>query len=321
MAWSLTSRTRAGWGRKLEPRGVSVIGVVPVKPAPFSYLRPESLAAAREALLRHGPEARILAGGQSLLPMMALRVAQPAVLVDIGQIAELRGVTRDERGLRAGALTCHAELLSSPVVQASVPLLSLALPHVAHAAIRNRGTLGGSLALADPAAELPACALALEAVMHINGSLGSRAVPAAEFFQGLYSTVVGDGEILTAVVFPVSASGEQVFFDEISRRRGDYAIAGLAAVARADQTLRLSFLGCGDRPMRAPHAEALAADARRSMRVPDRGELKAALATDLDPPSDLQASADTRLHLAAVLVERALRSWSAHGNASSQDTI
>lgn len=292
-----------------------------MKPAPFSYLRPDSLAAAGEALRRHGSEARILAGGQSLVPMMALRVAQPAVLVDIGRIAELRGLTRDERVLRAGALTRHAELLSSPLVQESVPLLSLALPHVAHAAIRNRGTLGGSLALADPAAELPACVLALDAVMHINSRLGTRAVPAADFFQGLYSTAVGDGEILTAVEFPVSATGERVFFDEISRRRGDYAIAGLAAIVRADKSLRLSFLGCGDRPMRAPHAEALAADARRSMRAPDRSELKAALAADLDPPSDLQASADTRLHLAAVLVERALRSWSAHSNASPQDTV
>jgi carbon-monoxide dehydrogenase medium subunit len=292
-----------------------------MKPAPFSYLSPASLAAAGEALRRHGSEARILAGGQSLVPMMALRVAQPTVLVDIGRIAELRGLTRDERVLRVGALTRHAELLSSALVQASVPLLSLALPHVAHAAIRNRGTLGGSLALADPAAELPACALALDAVMYINSSLGNRAVPAADFFQGLYSTAVGDGEILTAVEFPLRAAGEQVFFDEISRRRGDYAIAGLAAIARADQTLRLSFLGCGDRPMRAPHAEALAAEARRSMRVPDRLRLKAALAADLDPPSDLQASADTRLHLAAVLVERALRSWSAHSNASPQDTV
>jgi carbon-monoxide dehydrogenase medium subunit len=292
-----------------------------MKPAPFSYLRPASLAAAGEALRRHGSEARILAGGQSLVPMMALRVAQPTVLVDIGRIAELRGLTRDERVLRVGALTRHAELLSSALVQASVPLLSLALPHVAHAAIRNRGTLGGSLALADPAAELPACALALDAVMHIHGSLGTRVVPAADFFQGLYSTAVGDGEILTAVEFPLRAAGEQVFFDEISRRRGDYAIAGLAAIARADETLRLSFLGCGDRPMRAPHAEALAAEARRSMRVPDRSRLKAALAADLDPPSDLQASADTRLHLAAVLVERALRSWSAHSNASPQDTV
>jgi carbon-monoxide dehydrogenase medium subunit len=292
-----------------------------MKPAPFSYLRPESLAAAAEALRRHGPDARILAGGQSLMPMMALRVAQPTVLVDIGRIAELRGLTRNEHVLRAGALTRHAELLSSPLVQSSVPLLSWALPHVAHAAIRNRGTLGGSLALADPAAELPACALALDAVIHIHGSLGPRMVPAADFFQGLYCTAVGDGEILTAVEFPVSAAREQVFFDEISRRRGDYAIAGLAAIARADHTLRLSFLGCGDRPVRAPHAEALAAEARRSTRVPDRSQLKAALAADLDPPSDLQASADTRLHLAAVLVERALRSWSAPSNALSQEQV
>lgn len=291
-----------------------------MKPAQFSYLRPDSLAAARDALRRHGPDARIIAGGQSLMPMMALRVAQPTVLVDISRIAELQGLTREGRYLRAGALTRHVELLVSPLVQSSVPLLSRALPHVAHAAIRNRGTLGGSLALADPAAELPACALALDAVMHIHGADGRRTVRAADFFQGLYCTAAGDGEILTAIDFPVCSEGDRVFFDEISRRRGDYAIAGLAAIAPVDQAVRLAFLGCGDRPLRAPRAESLATDACGSSRVPSRALLKEALAADLDPPSDLQASADTRLHLAAVLVERALRSWMAGSHASPQET-
>jgi carbon-monoxide dehydrogenase medium subunit len=280
-----------------------------MKPAPFAYHRAVSLQDAHDALMRHGPEARIIAGGQSLMPMMALRVAQPSLLVDIGRLPELRGISLANGALRVGALTRHAEVLSSSVVRAAAPLLSLALPHVAHAAIRNRGTLGGSLALADPAAELPACALALNASIHIHGAAGLRMVRAADFFHGLYTTDLTDGDILTAVEFPVGEPGQRVYFDEVSRRQGDYAIAGLAALAQTDGSVFLSFLGCGDRPMRALHAEELAAVALSQRSVPERASLKDALAQDLDPPSDLQASSESRLHLAAVLVERALKSW------------
>ena len=280
-----------------------------MKPAPFALIRPDSIQAAHEALARFGPEARVIAGGQSLLPMMALRVAQPSVLVDIGRLSDLRGISPLQGALRVGALTRHAELLNSSLVNSLVPLLSRALPHVAHAAIRNRGTLGGSLALADPAAELPACALALDAVIHVHGASGSRAVPASEFFRGLYSTALDDSDILTAVDFPLSNDLSGVYFDEVSRRRGDYAIAGLAALAYGNGSVRLAFLGCGDRPLRALHAESLASKAFLSRALPNRTALKAALANDLDPPSDLQASSETRLHLAAVLVERALKCW------------
>ena len=280
-----------------------------MKPAPFSYHRATSLQDAHEALRRHGPEARIIAGGQSLMPMMALRIAQPSVLVDIGHLSELRGLSLTDGVLRAGALTRHAELLSSPVVAQAAPLLAQAVPHVAHAAIRNRGTLGGSLALADPAAELPACALALNAVIHLHGAGGARVVRASEFFQGLYTTALSDADILTRIEFPAAGPGQRFFFDEVSRRRGDYAMAGLAAVSCADGSVRLTFLGCGDRPLRASQAEGLVAAALSNQSMPPRTRIKAALQQDLDPPSDLQADAATRIHLAAVLVERALTSW------------
>ncbi len=280
-----------------------------MKPAAFAYLRPDSLSAALEALALHGPDARVLAGGQSLMPMMALRVAQPAVLVDISRVEQLRGILATPSSIQIGALMRHAEVLGSAVVAERLPLLSLALPHVAHAAIRNRGTLGGSLALADPAAEMPACALALNAVMHIEGQAGRRSVAASEFFQGLYTTAVQDGEILAAVEFPAAMPGDRAFFDEVSRRRGDYAIAGLAAVKTAGHEVRLAFLGCGDRPQRSSKAESLVAEHLNRGQQPARSDIRDALGADLDPPSDLQADADTRLHLAAVLVERASKSW------------
>lgn len=280
-----------------------------MKPAAFAYLRPDSIPAALEALARHGPDARVLAGGQSLMPMMALRVAQPAVLVDIGRIQQLRGIHATPTSIQIGALMRHAELLGSAVVAERLPLITLALPHVAHAAIRNRGTLGGSLALADPAAEMPACALALDAVMHIAGQAGRRSVAASDFFQGLYTTAVQDGEILASVEFPAAIPGDKPFFDEVSRRRGDYAIAGLAAVRKAKHEVRLALLGCGDRPQRAPKTESLVAEALNRGQQPVRSDIRDALRADLDPPSDLQADADTRLHLAAVLVERASKSW------------
>lgn len=276
-----------------------------MKAAAFSYVRPDSLEQALEALAQYGPDARILAGGQSLMPMMALRVAQPVVLVDIGRIESLRGISESNGSIRVGALTRHVDLLSSPLIASRVPLLPRALAHVAHAAIRNRGTLGGSLALADPAAELPACALALDAEMVLAGASGERVVAAQDFFHGLYTTAIGDGEILVEIRFPEADPRERVFFDEVSRRRGDYAIAGLAATALPGARVRFAYLGCGDRPLRAPHAEQLAMTALFSGRTFDRSAWRDALHQDLDPPSDLQADADTREHLASVLAERA----------------
>jgi carbon-monoxide dehydrogenase medium subunit len=286
-----------------------------MKAAPVRYVRPKSLDEAVALLEKFGMDARVLAGGQSLMPMLALRVASVSVLVDIGRLAGLRGVSLEGGWLRIGALTRHSEVLGDPAVAKHAPLLKQAIPHVAHPAIRNRGTFGGSLALADPAAELPACTLAMDAVMEIVGRGGSREVPAREFFKGLYSTAIGEQEILTSVRLPVSIPSDRVFFDEVSRRSGDYAMAGLAAVAKADGQVRMVYLGCGDRPVRAPKLEALMSASLSGRNSPALADWRAAAEQDLDPATDLQASRLTRLHLAAVLAERAQRSFNTYSEA------
>jgi len=287
-----------------------------MKPAPFAYARAGSLAEVFDLLDAHGSDARILAGGQSLLPTLALRLSSPALLVDIGAIDGLRGISETGDGMRGmvriGALTRHVEVLESPLVAKRLPLLARALPHVAHAAIRNRGTLGGSLALADPAAELPACMLALDATLVIAHRDGERRVASKDFFRGLYDTALAPGEVLVAAEIPAQPEGARIWFDEFSRRHGDYAIAGLAACSAAPHAtpgdpgrgfpdLHLVYFGCGDRPMRAHHTEQAAASGAVTPEA-----LAAALARDLDPPQDLHASPATRLHLAAVLAQRAL---------------
>jgi carbon-monoxide dehydrogenase medium subunit len=283
-----------------------------MKPAPFDYVRPASLAEAFDLLERHGAEARVLAGGQSLLPALALRLSEPALLIDIGSLDALRFIEQHDAAIHIGALTRHCELEASPLVAARLPLVAQAMPHLAHVAIRNRGTIGGSLALADPAAELPACMVALDATIVLASRAGERRVPAAAFFQGLYQTDLRPGELLVRIEIAPPASDWRFHFDELSRRHGDYAIAGLAAAVRmagnSIDDVRLVFFGCGDRPMRAPGAEALAArQLAGEPRAALQAALRAALATDLDPQSDANAAAATRLHLAAVLAERALR--------------
>ena len=278
-----------------------------MKPAPFAYVRARSLVEVFDLIEEHGQEARILAGGQSLLATLALRLSEPALLIDIGGLKELRFIEERGDGLQIGALTRHCELETNPLVASRLPLVALAMPHVAHAAIRNRGTIGGSLSLADPAAELPACMLALEATLVLASRAGERRVRAADFFQGLYQTDLRAGEVLVRIEVPLRNSGWQFHFGEFSRRSGDYAIVGLAAAgrwtgARFDE-LRLVFFGCGGKPARAPVAEAAVA---RPPAAPRYAALRAALDRDLDPQSDLHASPEMRRHLAAVLADRAI---------------
>ena len=278
-----------------------------MKPAPFAYVRARSLVEVFDLIEEHGQEARILAGGQSLLATLALRLSEPALLIDIGGLKELRFIEARGDGIQIGALTRHCELETNPLVASRLPLVALAMPHVAHAAIRNRGTIGGSLSLADPAAELPACMLALEATLVLASRAGERRVRAADFFQGLYQTDLRAGEVLVRIEVPLRNSGWQFHFGEFSRRSGDYAIVGLAAAgrwtgARFDE-LRLVFFGCGGKPARAPVAEAVIA---RPPAPPRYAALRAALDRDLDPQSDLHASPEMRKHLAAVLADRAI---------------
>src|SRR5215471_13947151 len=203
-----------------------------MKAPPFAYVRARSLAEAFELLERHGPGAKLLAGGQSLIAALNLRLASPDVLIDISRIRELAGIRIAEGKVRIGALTTHAEIERSGEIAANAPLLAQAAPHIAHPAIRNVGTLGGSLATADPAAEWPACCVALDAEFVVAAKNGSRHVRARDFFKGVYATDLRPGEILTGIEFPASGPSHASAFLELAMRRGDYAIVGIAAVAR-----------------------------------------------------------------------------------------
>ncbi len=273
-----------------------------MKASAFDYVRPATLAEAIALLARHGGAAKLLAGGQSLLPALNLRLSAPELLIDIGRLDALRGISLEGGTLRIGALARHAEVLASPLVAEHAPLLALALAHVAHPAIRTRGTFGGSLANADPAAELPACVLALQGRIVAQGPGGVRRIPAHAFFTGLFETALGADEILTEAEIDVTP-GAVCGFQELSRRTGDYAIVGLAAHghvrgARFDD-LRLAWFAVGTKATLAPKAAAavMAGGLEQGL---------AALAHDLEPHDDLQANAATRLQLARVLLRRVI---------------
>jgi carbon-monoxide dehydrogenase medium subunit len=257
----------------------------------FAYARPASVAETLALLDRHKDDARVLAGGQSLVPMLNFRVAAPSVLVDINRIAALSGIKVTKSHVRIGALTRHVELERSPEIAKLLPLVAAAMPHIAHPAIRNRGTFGGSCALADPAAELPACALALEATFVVAGKKGERRIAAEDFFKGLYATALKPGELLVAAEFPLPRPGDRSAFGELARRHGDYAMVGVA-VYRSAKGLRAAFFGVGDRP------ETIEADTVDGV---------LSKVGTLAPRADLHASAETKLHLAKVLAGRVLK--------------
>lgn len=268
-----------------------------MKPAAFAYAKPRSLGALFDLLDEHGEGATLLAGGQSLIASLNMRLSAPAILLDINGLAELGGIRLDGEHLAIGALARHAEVARSELVAAHAPLVAKAMPHIAHPAIRNRGTFGGSIALGDPAAELPACVLALGAEIELASRKGRRRVPADEFFKDLYETDLAAGELVASIRIPAARKGARCGFAEIVRRHGDYALAGLAA-SRSEGEVRLAFFGVAPTPVRARAAEeVLAAGAAVHHAV-------AALADDLDPQDDVEASGATRLHLAGVLLKR-----------------
>ena len=278
-----------------------------MKAAAFAYERARSVDNALELLAAHGESAKVLSGGQSLMPAMNLRLISPELIVDIGGIAELRGIVVRGDTLRIGASTRHADLLRAPEIIAYAPLLTEAVAHVAHPAIRNRGTLGGSLAHADPASELPACMHALDAIIVIRGRADERRVAAIDFFRGIFQTALSADELLVAVEIPIGRKNSAHFFHEFAGRHGDYAIAGLAAQAviegGAFTDLRLAFFGVGDRPVFAGAANGLVNTTVTPVLV---SNACAALGQELDPPDDQQASSDMRRHLAKVLLERGI---------------
>jgi aerobic carbon-monoxide dehydrogenase medium subunit len=280
-----------------------------MKASAFAYARATSIANALELLAAHGDKARVLSGGQSLIPAMNLRLLAPELIVDIGELAELRGIAVKGETLVIGALTRHADLLKSFHIVKCAPLLAAAVAHVAHPAIRNRGTIGGSLAQADPASELPACMLALGATIVVRGPGGERRIAAEEFFTGIYETKLAPQDLLVAIEVPVARKGSAHFFQEFARRHGDYAIVGLAAqaVLQGDgfADLRLGYFAVGDKPVLAKAAAKLTGVAITPALL---AEASAALSAELDPHEDQQATPAMRRHLAKVLLARCVAS-------------
>jgi aerobic carbon-monoxide dehydrogenase medium subunit len=280
-----------------------------MKLPPVDYEAPETISEVVGLLADHEDEASVLAGGQSLIPLLALRLAHPAVLVDINGVAELSGVSAADGWVAIGATTREYVAEESETVADTVPLLAAALPLIGHEAIRSRGTIGGSLAHADPAAELPAVARALDAEFVVRGPSGERIIPAEEWFEGYLTTSRRPDELLTQVRFPAAGPGTGVSFQEVARRHGDFAMVGLAtSVTLSDGAIsdaRLAFAGVSDVPARATGAEELLVGQRPSAELLDEAARRAA--GDIDPPSDLHGSAEYRKKVAAALVRRGLR--------------
>jgi CO/xanthine dehydrogenase FAD-binding subunit len=279
-----------------------------MKPASFRYHRAQSVDDALSLLGRY-PDAKPLAGGQSLIPAMNFRIAQPTVLIDLNGVRELQGIEpTPDGGLRIGAMTRHAQVEQSDIVHVRAPLLSEAIPHVAHSQIRNRGTLGGSLVHADPSAELPAVMLALEAQFLLESSSGRRAVAAADFFTGLFATVIGAGELLVAVEIPPRRPRSGCAFLEVARRHGDYALAGVATELSLDDDgrvtrVRLALLSVGDGLVLSKAVENVVGQSVTDALAREIGEL---VREEVDPPTDIHGDADYRRQLAAVLTRRSL---------------
>jgi carbon-monoxide dehydrogenase medium subunit len=269
-----------------------------VKPAPFAYRRARALEEAIGLLGEH-KDGRLLAGGQSLIATLNMRLSQPTLLIDINAIGGLDGVAVKNGAVEIGALTRHAQAERSDVIAKHAPLIARAMPHIGHPAIRNRGTLGGSIAFADPAAELPACLLALDGEVEAAGLKGKRTIKAEDFFKGLFETALGPHEVLTAIRVPAASKDTRIGFAELARRHGDYAMVGLAATAKADgkglKDVRLAFFGIGATPVRAKKAESALA----------KGDIDGAVAAlDIDPQDDVQATGAVKKHLAGVLLRR-----------------
>jgi len=273
-----------------------------VKPAAFAYAKARSIDHAIELL--GAPEARLLAGGQSLMAGLNMRLASPSLLIDINDIAGLDRIEFKDGRVEIGAMVRHVQAERSEIIARHAPLIARAMPHIAHVAIRNRGTIGGSLAYADPAAELPACMVALDADFEIAGPNGRRKVRAGDFFKGMFETALGAQDMLVAMSFPAATAQTCTGFEELARRHGDYATVGLAALAQESgkrlHDVRLVYFSVGDAPVRARNAEtAIAAG--------DLEAAVAALAADLSPSADLEASSEVKLHLAGVLLRRVVR--------------
>jgi carbon-monoxide dehydrogenase medium subunit len=281
-----------------------------MKPAPFEYYAPRSIPEALDLLGEHGYDAKVLAGGQSLVPMMNFRLVQPAVLVDINQIKELQQIEETKNALRVGAMVRHAQAENSALVKEIAPLVHESMPLIATPQIRNRGTIGGSLAHADPSAELVVITTALEASFKIRSLAGERMLPASEFFIGLLMTAMEPEELLVEIEIPGLPARSGWSMKEITRRSHDFALAGAAAVLTLDRkdrvkTARLVYLSAGDGPISAPAAAGMLEGEKLTPELITAAAEKAA-ADEIDPGSDIHATAEFRRHLSRVLTCRAL---------------
>lgn len=279
-----------------------------MKAPKFSYVRAESVDHALELLDKYGEDGRILAGGQSLMPTLNMRLSQPEILIDINRLDALKGISLDGDRVRIGALTRHVEVLKSDIVKQHLPLIAEAMPHVAHVAVRNRGTFGGSIALADPAAEMPACVLALGATLVVQSVNGKREIAADDYFKGLYETARAENELLVEVLIPSQRKENVSVFMELSRRHGDFAIAGLAAYGRVSGSriddMRIVYFASEDKP--TVGANAIAALNGKDWSAETKDAVCTALEKDLDPMANLNGSAAMKLHLQKVLTGRAM---------------
>jgi carbon-monoxide dehydrogenase medium subunit len=288
-----------------------------MKSPDFDYVKATSLEQALALLAEHGDDARILAGGQTLLATLNMRLSEPALLIDITGLQALRAIAVQGGRLSIGALATHCDIEESALVAEHAPLLSAAAPHIGHRAIRNAGTWGGSIAYGDPAAEWPCCLAALDGVVVVQGPGGQRRVPATDFFLDLYTTDLQPDEIVVGADVPVATTADWFGFDELARRHGDYAAAGLAVAASFDgattRAVRLAFLGIAGTPVRARRTEALLAG-----KTLEAGTIEIAVASlkaELDPLPDLTHEGPTKRHLATVLARRLLSA--AHASRSA----
>jgi carbon-monoxide dehydrogenase medium subunit len=288
-----------------------------VKSAAFDYVKPAAMAELFELLQTHGDDARILAGGQTLLATLNMRLSEPQLVIDITGLNELRGIRQEGDRLYIGALTTHTEIENSALISQHAPMLAMAAPHIAHRAIRNSGTWGGSIAYGDPAAEWPCCLCAMDGQVHLQSPSGRRKISATDFFVDLYTTALEPDEVVVGADVPMAGQADWFAIDELARRHGDYAVAGLAVAASftgtVAQRVNLAFLGIGAIPWRARRTEALLAG-----KTLDSATVEIAVASlkaELDPLPDLTHSPETKRHLATVLARRLLSA--AHASRSA----
>jgi carbon-monoxide dehydrogenase medium subunit len=283
-----------------------------MKPAPFEYRAPDTMEETLELLTEHGGEAKLLAGGQSLIPSMNFRVLQPAMLININRIPELTFIREtDAEGISIGAMTRQAQLEHHPLVAERTPLLHEILPNIAHPQIRNRGTIGGSLVHADPASELPVYVLARDARMRVQNAKGERWVDAADFFLGMFTTALNPDEMLVEIEVSPPPDGFGWSFQEMARRKGDYALMGVAAWITVDsegvcQDARLVYLNAGDGPIRGTKAEQALKDQALGPEAIDEAT-RIASEEEIDPFGSVHATVDFQRHLANVLTRRTLQ--------------